>query len=52
MAAALKKPRRINRQVQLAQALIRNWYTRDFDFTSYDDQHRSSTVPFSLTDFN
>jgi DNA end-binding protein Ku len=40
MAAALKKPRRINRQVQLAQALIRNWYTRDFDFTSYDDQHR------------
>jgi DNA end-binding protein Ku len=40
MAGALKKPKRINRQVQLAQALIRNWSTRDFDFTSYDDKYR------------
>jgi DNA end-binding protein Ku len=40
MASALKKPRRINRQVQLAQALIRNWYTREFDFTAYDDHYR------------
>lgn len=40
MAAALKTPRKINRQVQLAQALIRNWYSREFDFTSYDDKYR------------
>lgn len=40
MAAALKTPRKINRQVQLAQALIRNWFSRDFDFTSYDDAYR------------
>jgi DNA end-binding protein Ku len=40
MAAALKTPRKINRQVQLAQALIRNWFTREFDFTSYDDAYR------------
>jgi DNA end-binding protein Ku len=40
MAAALKTPRKINRQVQLAQALIRNWYSREFDFTSYQDKYR------------
>lgn len=39
-AGALKKPKRINRQVQLAQALIRNWSAKDFDFTSYDDKYR------------
>lgn len=40
MAAALPSPRKINRQVQLAQTLIRNWFTRSFDFTSYDDRYR------------
>jgi DNA end-binding protein Ku len=40
MAGALKKPKRISRQVQLAQALIRNWSTQDFDFTAYDDKYR------------
>ena len=40
MAGALKKPRKTNRQVQLAQALIRNWYSREFDFTAYDDKYR------------
>jgi len=40
MASTLKKPRRINRQVQLAQAIIRNWFTRDFDFSAYDDHYR------------
>ena len=40
MAAALNTPRRINRQVQLAQTLIRNWFTREFDFATYDDAYR------------
>lgn len=40
MRAALKRPRKINRQVQLAQALIRNWFSREFDFTDYDDTYR------------
>jgi DNA end-binding protein Ku len=40
MTDALKKPKRISRQVQLAQTLIRNWSTQDFDFTSYDDKYR------------
>ena len=26
--------------MQLAQTLIRNWFTRSFDFTSYDDRYR------------
>jgi DNA end-binding protein Ku len=40
VASSIKHPRKINRQVQLAQALIRNWYSRDFDFTEYDDTYR------------
>jgi len=40
VAKALKRPRKINRQVQLAEALIRNWFSRDFDFAGYDDQYR------------
>ena len=37
---AIKKPRGINRQVHLAQTLIKNWSTDDFDFTEYDDRYR------------
>jgi DNA end-binding protein Ku len=40
VASHLPKPRRINRQVQLAQALIRNWSAREFDFSSYEDRYR------------
>lgn len=40
VGAAIRKPPRINRQVQLAQALIRNWTSKDFDFTEYDDKYR------------
>jgi DNA end-binding protein Ku len=28
------------RKVQLAQTLIRSWFTRDFDFAAYDDRYR------------
>lgn len=41
MLADLKKPRKINRQVQLAQALIRNWSSRDFEFEEYEDRYRA-----------
>jgi DNA end-binding protein Ku len=41
MLSELKKPRKINRQVQLAQALIRNWSAADFDFTEYEDRYRA-----------
>jgi DNA end-binding protein Ku len=41
LGIALKKARGMNRQVALAQALIRNWYSRDFDFTEYEDRYRA-----------
>jgi DNA end-binding protein Ku len=41
MRAELTRPRKINRQVQLAQALIRNWSSSDFDFTEYEDRYRA-----------
>ena len=40
MKLALDKPSKANRQVGLARALIRNWFTDRFDFTRYDDQYR------------
>jgi DNA end-binding protein Ku len=40
VAAALKSPRGLTRQVKLAQSLIRSWSAKDFDFTEYDDPYR------------
>ena len=40
VVAAVKESRIGGRKVQLAQTLVRNWFTRDFDFTAYDDRYR------------
>lgn len=40
-AALIKKPAHVARQVRLAQTLIKDWTQDDFDFSQYEDQHRS-----------
>jgi DNA end-binding protein Ku len=38
--AAAEPPRVDRRKIQLAQTLVRSWFTDDFDFTEYDDRYR------------
>jgi DNA end-binding protein Ku len=38
--AAHKPPRVGGRKVQLAQTLVRTWFSDDFDFAAYDDRYR------------
>jgi DNA end-binding protein Ku len=40
VVAMAKQHRLGGRKVQLAQTLVRNWFTSDFDFTEYDDRYR------------
>lgn len=38
--AHLKKPTKLDRQLKLAQALVRDWSDDDFDFAKYTDTYR------------
>jgi len=40
VARAVKKPANASRQVRLAQKLIEEWSSDDFDFSKYEDLHR------------
>jgi DNA end-binding protein Ku len=40
LMAQHKRPRGVSRQVQLAQALIKSWFTKDFDVSTYHDHYR------------
>jgi DNA end-binding protein Ku len=40
IAASLKKPSGISRQVKLAQTLVREWSDDKFDFAQYEDTYR------------
>jgi DNA end-binding protein Ku len=36
----IRKPENLKRKVELAQTLIKQWSSKDFDFTRYDDPYR------------
>lgn len=40
IAAGIKKPANVARQVRLAQTLIKEWSQEHFDFSKYEDKHR------------